>query len=424
MVFGFLLAAEGFGAILTGWVKRTFIDPKFTFNFMGFDWLQPLPGNGMYVYFIILGVLGLMVMLGYRYYLAITSYAIMWAGVYFMQKTSYNNHYYLLLIILFIMILLPANRGGSLDSIRKPSIRKNYMPNWCKWLIVSQLFIVYTYATVAKLYPDWLDLSVVKGIFHNRVNIPLLKDLFKNHYFHFFITYAGMLFDLLVIPLLLWKPTRKYIFAAAVFFHLFNSIFLKIGIFPYLALAFCFFFFEAKTLRNIFYKKYPILDNSKTTYSETPKWLIVFLSIFVIIQFALPLRHHTIDGNVLWTNEGHRLSWRMMLRSRSGSLRLKVLNCENNKTHYVKLGDYLSKKQQHRIATHPDMIYQFIQKLKKEYEAKGMNDIEIYAIGRVRVNSHPYKPLIDPEVDLTKVSWYFWEHNPWITDFHPKKQKK
>ena len=34
VIFGFLIAAEAFGAIFTGWVKRALIDPKFTFNFI------------------------------------------------------------------------------------------------------------------------------------------------------------------------------------------------------------------------------------------------------------------------------------------------------------------------------------------------------------------------------------------------------
>ena len=51
MAFGLLIAIEGFGAIATGWVRRVMIEPQFTFNFIGFEFLQPLPGNGMYFYF-------------------------------------------------------------------------------------------------------------------------------------------------------------------------------------------------------------------------------------------------------------------------------------------------------------------------------------------------------------------------------------
>ncbi|HEY8401303.1 MAG TPA: HTTM domain-containing protein, partial [Cytophagaceae bacterium] len=55
VLFGIILALEGFGSILTGWVKETFIDPEVHFPFIGFEWLQPLPGCGMYIYYVILG---------------------------------------------------------------------------------------------------------------------------------------------------------------------------------------------------------------------------------------------------------------------------------------------------------------------------------------------------------------------------------
>ena len=50
IAFGLLIFLEAVGAILTGWVKRTMIDPQFTFSFIGFEWLQPLPGYWMYAY--------------------------------------------------------------------------------------------------------------------------------------------------------------------------------------------------------------------------------------------------------------------------------------------------------------------------------------------------------------------------------------
>ena len=141
--FGFLVACESFGAIATGWVKRVLIDPEFTFSFIGFEWLQPLPGNGMYYYFITMGILGLLVMLGYRYRLAIIAFTLLWAGVYFMQKTAYNNHYYLLLIISFYLIFLPANRYASLD-VRLKKVKETLtMPYWISLLFIVQIAILY-----------------------------------------------------------------------------------------------------------------------------------------------------------------------------------------------------------------------------------------------------------------------------------------
>jgi len=98
VVFGALIATEAFGAIATGWLRRTLIEPEFTFNFIGFEFLQPLPGNGMYFYFVLMGIFGLLVMVGYKYRFSMFCYALMWSCVYLMQKTAYNNHYYLLVL--------------------------------------------------------------------------------------------------------------------------------------------------------------------------------------------------------------------------------------------------------------------------------------------------------------------------------------
>mgnify|MGYP001602269733 FL=1 len=38
---------ETAGAIAIGWVKEVYVDPQFTFSFIGFEWLQPLPGWGI-----------------------------------------------------------------------------------------------------------------------------------------------------------------------------------------------------------------------------------------------------------------------------------------------------------------------------------------------------------------------------------------
>src|SRR5690625_2642087 len=85
ILFCLSLLCEGFGVILTGCVKNVLVTPEFAFSFIPFPFLQPLPGYGMYFYFIALGILGCGIMLGYRYRLGMIGYAILWTGVYFMQ---------------------------------------------------------------------------------------------------------------------------------------------------------------------------------------------------------------------------------------------------------------------------------------------------------------------------------------------------
>lgn len=418
ILFGLLIFLESIGAIFTGWIKRTLIEPDFTFNFIGFEWLQPLPGNGMYFYYSIMGLFGLLVMLGYKYRMSMLAFTLMWSATYLMQKSSYNNHYYFLMLLSAIMTLLPANKYFSLDAKINPNIKRISMPNWCRWVFIIQLFILYTYASIAKMYPDWLSISVPELLMKSKQNYVLVGDLLQQKWIHYGIAYGGILFDGLIIPLLLWKRTRKYAFFASIFFHLFNSFIFQVGIFPYLSLAFCVFFFEPKTIQKLFLKNKPFYSNSEVIL---PKHLQIFKVVFIgyfIIQIALPLRHHFIKDDVLWTEEGHRLSWRMMLRSKSGKAIFKIVDKKTNITIPVVLDHYLTKKQIRSVSTKPDVMWQFAQRLKSIYAKNGM-DIEVYVDAYISVNGKPSKRLIDPKVDLANVKWNHFKHHDWIL---PSKQ--
>lgn len=418
--FGILIALECYGAILTGWVRLTLVEPQFTFNFIGFDWLQPLPGYGMYIYFFIMGSLGVCVALGYKYRFSIISFTILWTGVYLMQKTSYNNHYYLLILISCFMCFFPANTGYSLDTKKDPALKKEYMLSYVKWVIILQLFIVYTYASVAKIYGDWLDFSVIKILMSSKAEYYVIGEVLQQAWVHKVIGVFGILFDLLIIPALLWKPTRKIAFFASIFFHLFNSIIFQIGIFPYLSLAFAVFFFEPETIRNLFFKRKILFEESAV---EIPHYKTIFyalVSAYFIVQLILPIRHHFIVDNVLRTEEGHRMSWRMMLRNKTGTIQFKILDKKTKLSSYVNLDDYLTRKQARRIAAYPDFIWQFAQHLKKVHDQKGV-DISVYATNsKLSINGKPYRSFIDSKVDLANTKWnYFW-HNEWILPASPE----
>lgn len=420
---GILISLECYGAILTGWVRRTLIEPAFTFSFIGFEWLQPLPGYGMYAYFFIMGTLGIFIALGYKYRFSIISFTLLWTSVYLMQKTSYNNHYYLLVLISLTMCFFPANQAYSLDARDRPQIRSESMYSYVKWVIVLQLFIVYTYAALAKFYADWLDFSFVQILMRDKAHYWLIGDLLQESWVQKVISIMGIIFDLLIVPALLWKPSRKVAFAFAIFFHLFNSIVFQIGIFPYLALAFTVFFFEAETIRQLFFKRKPSFQSSQISIPAYKNLFIAGFGIYFLVQLILPVRHYFIKDDVLWTEEGHRLSWRMMLRSRSGIISFKVINNDNGNIINVNLNDHLSKKQKGRIAAYPDFIWQFAQRLKKIY-AKDGAAISVYVNSRVRINGSKLKPFIDPEVDLAAEPWDHFKHHNWILPSEEIKAKE
>lgn len=416
--FGILIALESFGAIATGWVKRNLIDPKIHFTFIDFEWLQPLPGNGMYFYFIAMGVLGVFVSIGYKYRLSIVGFTILWMGAYLMQKTAYNNHYYLLVLVSAIMCLLPANRSHSIDVKRQPTLKTNAMFGYIKWVVILQLFVVYTFASIAKIYGDWLDFSMVKVLMSPKKNYLFIGPLLQEPWIHSTIAITGIIFDLLIVPALLWKPTRKIAFALSIFFHLFNAIVFQIGIFPFLSLAFTVFFFEAETIRKLFFKqKTPYLKNEIAIPSYKNALLIIG-SIYFGIQMLLPLRHYFIKDNVLWTEEGHRMSWRMMLRSRSGMGVFVVQDTFSKKTLEIIPHDYLTKSQQRKVFAYPDFAWQFAQHLAKTYKEQG-KDVAVYLKNsKISINNKPLQPFIDGNVDLAAEKWKAWQHHHWILPSH------
>lgn len=418
ILFGLLVAIESFGAIATGWVYDVLIAPKYTFTFIGFEWLQPLPGSWMYVYYSIMGVCGLMIMIGYKYRTSIIMFLVLWSGTYFMQKTSYNNHYYLLILLSLLMAVVPANVNASIDSNNDKSLKSNVMPKWCSLIFIVQMFIVYTYASIAKWYPDWLDTTVIEILFKSKANYFIIGDLLQEKWIHYIVAYFGIIFDLLIVPLLLWKKTRKHAFIIAIFFHLFNSFVFHIGIFPYMSIALCIFFFEPEAIRKIFLKKLTPIKNQDKLVIKMPNLVKVLMVIYFIIQFILPLRHWVIKDNVLWTEEGHRLSWRMMLRAKQGIISFKVIDKNTNKVIPIRLEDYLSPKQQRNFATKPDMIWQFSQIIKQKFEIVN-REVSVFVDCKVRVNGNSFKPFIDPKVDLASVKWNAFKHSSWIL---PSKQ--
>lgn len=413
ILFGLLIFAESFVATTTGWVKLNLIDTIVNLPHIGMDFLVPLPGNGMYFYYGLMGLSGLMIAIGFQYRLSVGLFTVLWAGVYFMQKASYNNHYYLLLLVSLIMFFLPANRYASIDAKIKPEIKCYLMPRWCSWVMIIQMIIVYFFATIAKFYPDWLDGTFTGILFSNLAGFPILGTIFTEKWFHLFIAYAGIFFDGLIIPALLWKKTRNIAFLASLLFHLFNSVTLKIGIFPYFALSFVLFFYPPEQIRAFFLRKKPKLKDETNSLFQFENKIAYFFIPLLLLQFILPIRHWFIKGDVLWTEEGHRLSWRMMLREKTGITQFKIIDAKTNLEIPYDIAQKLTKKQLSLVTSKPDGIWQMAQHIKKEFLEKGII-VKIYVDSQLSVNRKPYKRFINPEVDFAQAEWDYFFHNDWI----------
>ena len=149
-------------------------------------------------------------------------------------------------------------------------------------------------------------------------------------------------------------------------------------------------------------------------------WILLVLGLVAAFHLLVPLRHHTFEGDVTWTEEGHRYSWRMMLRSKSGNGRFIVKtplvtgDTVTWKRHVVRPRKELASRQNRKLYTHPDMILQYAHHLRDRYLAEGHDSVRVYADIRVRLNYRDYHPYVDPEVDLAKEEWQLFGPNHWI----------
>lgn len=423
--FGLLMAVECWGSIATGWVKETFVEPQFSFTFIGLEWTNFLLGNTMYYIYGFLGFMGILIMLGAFYRITTILFALGWSLVYFMQKEHYNNHYYLVMLIAWFMVFIPANRYKSIDIWIWPQIRSNYIYLWTRLIFILQLLIVYTYAAVAKIYPGWMNgdflmiryVGVARWAEKNIAWEPLTEVLRSREFAQGF-SWLGFGFDLLIVPLLLWKKTRVVAFFAALFFHIFNSVTLHIGIFPYFALALAVFCFPAESMRKLFFPRKTTFVAGSNEFQPRHKNQTIFTFIFwtyILWQIYLPVRHWHIPGDVLWTEEGHRLSWRMMLRTKSATTQFFMVDKESGKRSSVNLNEYMTQLQRNRVSARPDMIWQFAQYLKKDQQKKG-KEVSVFVSSRVAINGGPYHEYIDKETDLANTKWKYFGHQDWILE--------
>ncbi|MCB0641306.1 MAG: HTTM domain-containing protein, partial [Phaeodactylibacter sp.] len=312
-------------------------------------------------------------------------------------------------------------------------------PYWPVMMLQFFMGVVYFYGGLAKINPDWLQAMPLKMWMDYKKHYFLIGPLISQDWVAWLMAYGGLLLDLSVVFFLLFKRTRLWALGFVLFFHLTNTLIFQIGIFPWLSIALSLLFFEpnlprqwVQGLRGRFKRveRWAERWQAKVAATEASniedlwqyqytyrKWIQWCLALLVLFHTSYPLRHHFIPGNVTWTEEGHRFSWRMMLRSKRGAGSFKVVDPAREEQFKIRINDYLNSDQTRKMWTHPDMILQFAHFLEKKFREEGHEDIEVYADVRVSLNGRKHQKYIDPAVDLTAVQWSWFRHADWILPF-------
>lgn len=465
--FGILLLTLALRYLYYGWIPKYFLDPEFHFKYFGFSWIPSAPGWIIYSIFIILCIAAIGISLGVMYRTNILVYLIGFSYFNLIDVTVYLNHYYLIGLLLFIMIWIPADSCFSirhfLDSYRRGRWIIPRVPTWTIWILRFQIGCVYFFGGLAKLVPDWIFYAQPLRIWLVRsTDFPVIGHFFAYPISGYIFSYAGLLFDLLIPFFLLKSKFRPWAYAFVLLFHTLTWRLFPIGMFPWVMSFSALLFFSPSwplrargflkrrgifpygEMRNLFataWSKLPegfrflcarILFDTLQVSERINKigrrselgiesfgdrfgriagtW---FWGTYIIFQILFPLRHFLYPGNHLWTEQGFRFAWHIMLIQKNGIASFRVANLRTGEVQFVLPENHLTEFQKNMMSTQPDLILQFAHFLGEKEKRRTGAETAVYADVRISLNGKKSGVFIDPNRDLMKAKDDF-SHKEWI----------
>lgn len=409
--------------------EAIFLAARFQFKYDGFEWVGLWPGEGIYWHFLFIKIAAVCLAVGFLSRLASAWIGFSIAYVLLVERAIYVNHYYLLACAGLMLALLPADRRLSLDAALGLARRSIWMSRWQLWLLRFQLGIPYVGGAIAKLNADWLGGQPAGMIVGQHLNHPWIGPLLRTPWAIDVFVYGGLLYDLLVVPMLLFRPTRWIGVALSVVFHLTNAITLQIGVFPWFMLASVIVFFPPQTLARrgrIFIGQPPdppiAISPPPSEHSRMARIGFLAALIYVIVQLLLPIRPWIYPGDANWNERGHRFAWRMMLRHKIALTHFLIHDDTNNDFLFVPSTLVLTPYQSDRADHHPELVRQTAVHLSRLAAELGATENRVQALALVSLNGRQPKPLVDPTVDLSRVTRHWWADDWEIADAGPFRQ--
>ncbi len=429
-VFRFLFGVMMFISIIrfwyNGWIETVYIQPKWFFTYYGFEFVKPL-GSWTYLLFFICGISSIGLAVGYKYRISIITFFLSFTYIELIDKTPYLNHYYFVSLVAFVLMFLPANTTFSIDAYRKPNSYYDSIPKWCVDILKVLIGIVYVYAGIAKLNSDWLlHAQPLKIWLPPKYDLPIIGWLFKYRITPYVFSWLGMFYDLTIPFFLLYKPTRKFAFVAVVCFHMMTYQLFQIGMFPFIMTLAVLIYFSPTFHEKLVCKLRWLLAFNKNVkylpkiYQFTGiqcQFLKPILIGFLLLQLILPWRYLLYPGELFWTEEGYRFSWRVMLVEKAGYTTFTIVNPEKGTSFEVRNEDFLSAFQIKQMSIQPDFMLQYAHMLRDHYIEEGIENPEVYAESYVTLNGRISQPFIDSSVDLAKEKESF-KPKKWILPFN------
>jgi len=436
--YGLVLGISMLRFLAYGWIERLFLQP-FQFKYYGFEWVMPLAREQMHTLFVVMLGLALAMTVGLAFRVAASLFAIGLAYVQLIDVTTYLNHYYLAALLAGLLAVSPAGKRWSLDALIRAKFRAfqgrpSALPGaqvssvWL-WLFRFQIAVVYTFAGLAKLQPDWLlHAQPLRIWLAASTSLPVIGKLFT--WPGVALSWCGFLFDSTIVWFLLHRRTRVPAYLVVIVFHVFTRVLFPIGMFPAIMVLSALVFFSPSwprhavsvmrsawdraerafgaagkipsVLRHEITGSHGQPSASLSTVGVMPRVGLGLAAAYCAFQLLFPLRFLVYGGNVLWHEQGMRFSWRVMVRAKGGATTFIVRDERNGHVYHVNPHTYLTGMQESEMSSQPDLILQLAHHIAKDFARRGIHPVSVRADTHVSLNGRRSTAMIDPNVDLLK----------------------
>jgi vitamin K-dependent gamma-carboxylase len=416
IALGFILTVSALRFLYRGWVDEIYLAPRFHFTYVGFEWVRPWPEPFMTLHVVALAALGALLSVGLFTRFAAVGYFVLFSYAELIEKAAYLNHYYLVSLLVLLLAFVPANRCWSLDA-RLGWVAKTPLKHAHYALFRAQLTIVYLYAGLAKLNPDWLfRAEPIHTWLRAHAELPFVGPWLGEPSIALGMSYFGVLFDLTIPFALSYPRSRPFAAGLALVFHLAISFLFPVGIFSYVMLAGLTVFLPPDWPRHskarLLGRDAPALlpapvevsaRGPRPSQSRVSSVLFALGCAHLAFQALFPLRFLLYPGHVNWTEQGFRFSWRVMLIEKAGHAEFHVRRPKTGEEYLVLPRKELTVQQLKQMATEADMIHEYALHLGDRFRRSPAEPIEVRVDSFVAWNGRPSQRFIDPNVDLAAI---------------------
>lgn len=410
----------------SGNIGRLYLEQTLHFKYPFLGWVpDPTPGlmNGA---LIAVGVSAVLVALGLLYRIATVVIFVSWSYIFFCDQTAYQNHDYLMVLLTGMLCVMPLNRRFSLDTRMGLARYSETVSMWCLFLFRFQIGLVYFWGGVRKINPDWLRGEPIRSMLHTEAfEHPVVGGWLLSETTAIAFAYGGLLFDLLIVPALLWRRTRIPAYVVAVCFHLTNAWMWDIDVFPWFMIVATLLFFDPAFGRPLLNR---LRDRFGTAAAEVGgagselhgdfrrrKMVSAAVVTFCAIQMLVPCRPFLHAGHPLEQQDLLMFSWNMMLRLNTTRLAFRMVDNDTGEAQIVQPNEFLSTFQTGRLGS-PDMMHQAAQYVAEVYSESGTKDVSVYVLAEQRVHARDWQVAYDPSVDFAATPRSIGP-KPWVAPF-------